>query len=132
MRRAVRLIGAVLAGIVLAFMLIRLAERVVTHYYPLRSVNPTVAELIEQAATMPLPGLLMVLAGYILSSFFGGYLAARLSSHGQETRAAFIVGFFLLLCGIVLFISIPHPLWMALCSGVSFLLFSWLGGRLGR
>lgn len=132
MRRSVRLIGAVLAGIVLAFMVIRLSERVVTHFYPLRNSNPTVAELIEQAATMPLRGLLMVLAGYILSSFFGGYLAARLSPAGHETRAAFIVGFFLLLCGIVLFISIPHPWWMALCSGVSFMFFSWLGGRLAR
>lgn len=132
MKRSVRLIGAVLAGIAIAFMVIRLAECLVTYYYPLRSVNPTVAELIEQADTMPLRGLLMVLAGHVLSSFFGGYMAARLSLKGQETRAAFIVGFFLLLCGIVLFISIPHPLWLALCSGASFLLFSWLGGRVGR
>jgi len=132
MRATVRLIFAVLAGIILAFCVIKLSESVVSHYYPINSLQPTIKDLIEQAATMPLPGLLMVLAGYILSSFFGGYLAARLSPEGKKERGAFIVGFFLLLSGIVMFISIPHPLWLALSSGVSFLLFSWLGGRVAR
>ena len=129
MRSTVRLIFASIAGIVLAFFVIKWTERIVSHYYPINTLNPTFKDLIEQARTMPLNGLLIVLTGYIVSSFMGGYLAARLSPLGKKQLGAFVVGFFLLLSGIVMFISIPHPIWLTLASCVSYLGFSYLGGK---
>jgi hypothetical protein len=129
MRNTIRLILASIAGIILSFFVIKGAEGIVAKYYPLNTLNPTIKDLIEQAKTMPTKGLLMVLAGYIVSSFMGGYLAARLSPEGKKQLGAFVVGFFLLLSGIVMFISIPHPLWLTIASCVSYLAFSYLGGK---
>lgn len=129
MKNNVRLIVASIAGIILAFFVIKGTESIVAKYYPMNTLHPTIKDLIEQARTMPTKGLLMVLAGYIVSSFMGAYLAARLSPEGKKQLAAFVVGFFLLLSGIVMFISIPHPIWLAVASCISYLAFSYLGGK---
>ena len=129
MRDIVKTIFASIFGIILSFVVIVQAERIISKYYPLNTLNPSIEDVIEQAKTMPLKGLLMVLLGYIVSSFMGGYLAARFSPSSKKTLAAFSVGFFLLMSGIVLFISIPRPLWLSIASCVSFIAFSYLGGR---
>lgn len=129
MKDNLKLISASILGIILAFIVIKWSETIVAKFYPLNTLNPSVDDIIQQAQTMPVKGLLMVLIGYILSSFIGGYVASRLSPQGKKKVAAFSVGFFLLLSGIVLFISIPHPLWLSLSSCVVYLLFSYIGGK---
>ena len=69
---------------------------------------------------------LIFISGHALSSFFGSYLASRIAPHNYKLISGFIIGFFLLLGGIVLFFSINFPLWVGISTCISYLLFSFL------
>jgi type IV secretory pathway TrbL component len=129
-RVILRLIAAILAGIIVSFCVIVLFEGINAKFYPSEHINPTIEQMAEQLRSLPMQAFLIVLFGYIISSFFGGYTAARIAPNTRKEIAAFTVGFFLLLSGIVNFFSIPHPTWLTISSCVSFILFSYLGGKL--
>ena len=125
-----KLVLSVLAGIGVAFCVIYLCEGLNAKLYPSHSYNPSPEEMIAEIKTLPIQAFLLILTGYILSSFFGAYLASRLAPTPRKLYAGLAVGFFLLLGGIVNFISLPHPLWLSVSSTISFLLFSYIGARI--
>ncbi|MBL7765168.1 MAG: hypothetical protein JNJ58_03670 [Chitinophagaceae bacterium] len=128
MHPILKLVLGIVAGVIVSFCVISLVESLSAKLYPMKTLTPSIEQIIAEMKTLPLAAYLLVLGGYVLSSFFGGYTAARIASAERKIIAALTVGFVLLLGGIVLFITLPHPLWMSILSSISFLFFAWLGG----
>ena len=123
------ILGAVL-GILISMFVIMLFDSLNAKLYPSSERNPTMKDFISGIQNLPIGAFVLIFTGYTLSSFFGGYTAARIAPNGKKVLASFCVGFFLLLGGIVYFISIPHPWILSISTSISFLVFSYLGGRL--
>ena len=130
MHPLLRLTLAIIAGIVISFFVIVLFEGLNAKLYPSKILHPTIQEIILEMKGLPIQAFLIVLLGYILSSFMGGYLAARIAYDKHKLYAGLTVGFVLLLGGIVNFVSIPHPLWVSISACLSFILFAYLGSRM--
>ncbi len=130
MKNTIRTVLASILGIIIAFMVIKLTERLSAYLFPAPHPQPTIQQYIDYVQQAPLALFLINLLGYKISSFLGAYTAARIAHPPYKMRSAMIVGFMLLLAGIVLFISIPHPHWVALSSCVSFILYSYMAGRI--
>lgn len=123
-----RRIAAVVAGLAGAVVLIMAVQAVGTWLYP----PPPGADLTDPdalaalVAEMPLGALLMVEASYAAGSLGGGAVA-RLAAPGQTTRAAVVVGGLLTLAGFANLAAIPHPLWFAVLSTVTYVPCAVLG-----
>ena len=117
---------AVLLGIILSFMVIILFENIMSKYWASPITNPSIAEYENMIKHTSTKVFLIFISGHALSSFFGSYLASRIAPHNYKLISGFIIGFFLLLGGIVLFFSINFPLWVGISTCISYLLFSFL------
>lgn len=124
-----RLVLAVMSGIAIACMVIGLIDTLNSHLYPSTILHPSMYEQAELIAHSPVSEFLLVLLGYILSSFFGGYTSARIAPQPKKLISGLFVGFFLLLCGIFYFILFEQPTWFVVSSCMSYLLFAFLGAK---
>lgn len=131
MRQGIRTAVGVVAGIVVAWLVIVLSQLLSAALYPpppgTDLTDPAVlADFINAA---PVTAMACVIAGYALAALLGGWVAARLARPHPRT-AAMIVGGMVLLGVVLNFAMIPHPTWM-LFSGVLLPLpMAWLGTRL--
>lgn len=116
----------VAVGIVVAMIVVSLFSSLSRQYYPSSAINPSWTEYIEDIKTLPLSGFLLTLGGYISSTFFGAYVAARIAPSPNKAVSAGSVGFFMVLVAIVLFFALPHPIWFVVACMLSFVLFSFL------
>lgn len=132
MHPIIRTVLAIIVGIIISLCVILLTESVASRYFPAKSMNPTIAEMEESIRTAPFIAMLIFLAGHSLSSFFGAYTAARIAPDNKKFIAGITVGFFLLLGGLVNFISIRHPLWLAAGCCISYLLFCFIAIYIAR
>ena len=133
MRQGLRTAVGVVAGIVVAWLMITLSQLLSAALYP----PPPGTDLTDPAAladfinTAPVTAMACVIAGYALAALSGGWVAARISL-GHPRLAALIVGALVLLGVILNYTMIPHPTWM-LVSGVLLPVpMAWLGTRLAR
>ncbi len=124
-----KLVLAVVTGIAVACMVIGLVDIINSHFYPSSILHPTLPEQAAMIARSPVSEFFLVLAGYMLSAFFGAYTAARMAPAPKKLISALFVGFFLFLCGIFYFILIPQPVWFCVSSGIAYFLFAYLGGK---
>lgn len=113
-------------------MVIILTENISSKYYPANKANPSIAEYEYMIATAPFFALILFVVGHALSSFFGSYVAARIAPKEYKLLSGFTIGFFLLLGGIVLFISIRFPLWMGISTCCLYLLSSLLAIKIAK
>ncbi len=111
---------AIIVGIIIAICVIVLTESIASRFFPAQIANPTIPELEENIRTAPLAAMLIFLAGHALSSFFGAFTAARIAPENKKFMAGVTVSFFLLLGGLVNFISIAHPLWLVVSVCLSY------------
>jgi hypothetical protein len=125
-----RIIIALLLGIFISFCVILLADSINVALYPSKHISPTFDEMQKEINTLPWTAFLIVSIGYMLSSFFGAYIAARISPEKYKLVVAMTIGFFLLLGGIVYSIAFPNPLWLSITSCISFMVFAYAGGKL--
>jgi hypothetical protein len=132
MHPLVKLVLGIVLGLVLSFFVITLFEGWMSHSYPMNVKNPGNQEYLDAMKTMPVNAFLILIAGYMVSSFFGGYVAARISPEPYKIYASATVGFLLLLGGLMIFITIPHPLWVAATSCISYMLFALLAGKIAK
>ena len=79
-------------------------------------------------ATIPATGFLIVLAAHLGQSFFGGLVAALLSSDSPRVMAL-IIGVLSLIGGVVNLIDLPHPAWMWV-EVPGYLLVAWFAASL--
>ena len=131
MRQGLRTAVGVVAGIVVAWLVIVLSQLLSAALYPpppgTDLTDPAVlADFINAA---PVTAMGCVIAGYALAALLGGWVAARIS-RAHPRIAAMIVGALVLLGVVLNYTMIPHPTWM-LASGVLLTLpMAWLGARL--
>jgi pimeloyl-ACP methyl ester carboxylesterase len=128
--KALRHIGAVIAGLIVAFALVAGAEGIVHVLYP--PPPGTNMEDFEQVkrfiATLPLPAYLLVLAGWLIGTFVAAWLAAKIA---RNPIAGYIVGALLLAAGIFNAIKIPQPVWFSIASFVIYVGATIGGARAG-
>ena len=113
MRRVV----AVLAGIVVAFVLIAVVDNLGHRLYPLTGM-PAVDDRVamrEYIRGMAPGAKAFAVLAWLLAAFCGPYLAARLS-RGDGWLAGMVVGGVVLAAVVANLVMLPHPLWMNLAG----------------
>ena len=89
--------------------------------------NPDdVAAIMTQA---PFLAMLGVEISYAAGAFLGGAIVATIASH-RAVAFALGLGALLTVFNITNLVSIPHPLWMAILTTITFVPLTWLGARL--
>jgi hypothetical protein len=125
-----RRIGAVVVGLIVAFLLVAGAEGIAHKIYP----PPPGANMNDMAqvkafvATLPLSALLVVLAGWMIATFVATWLAAKMA---QTSITGYIVGGILLMAGIANAFIIPQPIWFSIASIVIYIGATLVGARAG-
>ena len=125
-----RTILGILAGLVLAWLVMSLAEfgSLALHRPPpgLDLRNPEALALHIAAA--PWSAMLLVLVGWVLGAFVGAFVAARIARHRRT--AALMIGALVVLGVIANNMMIPHPLWMTVAGIALPIPAAWLAARL--
>jgi pimeloyl-ACP methyl ester carboxylesterase len=80
-------------------------------------------------SALPAAALVIVLAGHLIGTLFGAWLAARLAGRRPPILAAVVAAVFLL-AGIANLVSIPHPLWFAALDVLTYPTAGFLAWRL--
>jgi hypothetical protein len=127
-----RKILAVVAGVILAGI-ITYAVQAIGHqvYPPPENLDTKNMEAMKAyVATLPMGALLFVLLSYIVGSFAGGWLAAKIARTSQ-LHVPLTVGGVQLFFGLINLVMIPHPMWFAIASVIVFLPAAYFGGKLG-
>jgi hypothetical protein len=125
-----RRIGAVIAGMIVAFLLVAGAEGIAHKIYPPPPGTnmQDMAQMKAFVATLPLSALLVVLTGWLIATFVATWLAARIAG---TPVPGYIVGALLLCAGIANAFIIPQPVWFSIASIVIYLGATWVGARAG-
>ncbi len=115
MRSALRSIAAVVAGFVVASIVMMLVESINGHFY-----YPGLAKAAEGVkdrealrvllANAPVGALLVVIAGWALGGLAGGWVTAKLSPQAT-TWPNVVLGAFLTLAGVANNLMLPPPVW---------------------
>ncbi|MEZ5046560.1 MAG: hypothetical protein R2831_06175 [Chitinophagaceae bacterium] len=132
MHEKIKTAFAIILGIVIAMMCIALFDKVNQHYFPSNKLNPTLKELIDDIQNLPTKAYWLMFAGYMFSTFFGAYAASRVAPQVYKKLSAFAIGFFLLIGGIVYFISIPQPAWYSILTSIGFLVMPYFAFKAQR
>ncbi len=130
MHPIIKTVLAIIIGVIIAMCVVVLTETVAEKYFPAHSLNPTVEEREEMIRTAPIVAMLIFMIGHGLSSFFGSYIAARIAPDNKKWMAGLTVAFVLFLGALVLFISIQHPLWLAIGTCASYIVFALIAIRI--
>jgi hypothetical protein len=128
--KIVRGIGAVIAGMIVSFLLVLGAEAISHRIYPPPpGMNmQDMAKVKAYVATLPMSVLLIVLTGHLIATFVATWTAAKIA---RGPIAGFIVGALLLAAGIVNAFMIPQPVWFSIASFVIYISATWAGVRAG-
>jgi hypothetical protein len=129
-RAILRRIGAVIAGLIVAFALVSAAEGIVHKLYP--PPPGTNMQDMDQVkafvASLPVTPLLIVLVGWLIATFVATWVAAKIA---RNPIPAYIVGGLLLCAGIANAFIIPQPIWFSIASFVIYIGATWVGARAG-
>ena len=133
MRSVLRSIGAVLVGFVAASAVMMLVEFANGHllYPDLGRAAAGVRdqhEMAELMAKAPAGAMVVVLVGWILGSFVGGWVATRVAGR-SSMRPGIVVGGLLTLAGVANNLMIPPPLWFWVAGLAVMLPLAWLGAK---
>lgn len=115
---------------VVAFVLVLGGESISHQIYPPSpGMNRRdMAQVKAFVATLPMPALLIVLAGHLIATFVATWTAAKIA---RGPIAGFIAGALLLAAGIVIAFTIPQPVWFSIASFVIYIGATWVGARAG-
>lgn len=125
-----RRIGGGIAGLMVAWLIVSMAEAGVHKLYPTpRGFDQNdLAQMRQFVATLPANAFLLVLAGWLVGTLFGTWLAARV---GQSRTPAYVVGALLLAAGVANSVLIPQPIWFSALSFVVYIAATLAGARMG-
>lgn len=134
--RILRSVTAVVLGFVAASAVMMLVEslngRVLYPELAKAAEGVTDREAIRALfAAAPVGALLVVIGGWILGSFAGGWVAARVAGRAG-TRHGLVLGLLLTLAGIANNLMLPPPLWFWIAGLVVMLPAAWTGARFAR
>lgn len=134
--RILRSVTAVVLGFVAASAVMMLVEslngRVLYPELAKAAEGVTDREAIRALfAAAPVGALLVVIGGWILGSFAGGWVAARVAGRAG-TRHGLVLGLLLTLAGVANNLMLPPPLWFWIAGLVVMLPAAWTGARFAR
>lgn len=130
MRAVIRSVLAVLAGSMVAGMLIAVVE-MIGHlvYPPPPGIDPTDPESLRTVMeSLAVGALIAVLLAWAIGTFAGAWLAARVAGRAGSAHGM-VVGLLMLAAGVANMLTIPHPIWFWFLGVGVFPLAAWLGGR---
>ena len=128
-KRIISLIVGLIAGIMVIMMVQGLSHLL----FPLaEGVRQNSIEAMKNSIkNLPVEALLFVILSYSLGSFTGGLVNALIFPDGKYLFPA-IIGFVLMIFGIINMIIIPHPLWFWIASLIIYIPSALLGAKLRR
>lgn len=129
--KTLKRIAAVFLGLMLAFVVIILFEKV-SHGQMVvpDGVDPNTPEgAAELIGNAPMSALMWVVGGYFFGTFLGALLA-QFISNGAKPVSAWITGGILLVLTILNLYAVPHPLWMVASSIAVVIAATFLGGKI--
>ena len=130
MNPAVRSSLAVLVGAAVAFSLVAVIESLGQLVYPappgMDFSNPE--QLRDYVRRVPLGALLIVLAAWVIATFTGGLVAARIAK-ARPVLFAGIVGALVLAATIANLLTLPHPAWFVVTGIAGILLATYAAGK---
>ena len=131
MRPGLRTVGAIVAGIVTAYVLIIVAEVMTSRLYPMPAgLTPANDDAMRSwIQQLPAGAFALVLCGWALGAFAGGFVSAKIE-HRPSAEHAIIVGALLLCASVLNMVRIPHPLWMWIGAFVLIVPAAYMGARL--
>lgn len=123
---------AVIAGVVVAVLLVSLSDALVARLYPLPAGTEIsdVEGLPVVIEAMPIGAMLMLVTGWALAAGIGAFVAVRLSE-GRPAGVGLIVAGVILLATVANLVMLPHPVWMWPAALLLVPLFGWVGARAG-
>lgn len=123
----------VLAGIISAFILIFLVEKVGHSIFPVaENIDFGDKEAMKKIIdTMSFGALLTVIIAYAIGSFGGGFVCALISEN-NKIRYSVITGIILLIFGLINLFMIPHPVWFMIVNVLVYIPFAFFGGKSGE
>ena len=123
-----RKVLGVIAGVLLAFLVIWIAESGIAYVGGPVGIDPSGDPAAYMSAMSP-QALAGVLLGYLAAALFGGFTAARIA---RETWAAWTVAGLLLVATIANVLMLPHPMWFTVSAFVLIAAGGWFGGLMAR
>lgn len=128
-----KLLGVV-AGVIVAFLLIAVIETIGTTIYPLPSELESMesaasAALVAAMAEVPLPAKMLMVAGWLVGTLGGAWLALRIS---DWRWSGWIVAALVIAVGLANIMLLPLPYWMQASAVAMPLAGGWLAVRLHR
>jgi hypothetical protein len=134
MRSALSSIGAVIAGFIVASIVMMIIETING-----RVLFPDLAKAAEGVtdreqirvlfAKAPIGALLVVIVGWILGGIAGGWTTGRLAARSTLTHGL-VLGVLLTLAGVANNLMLPPPLWFWVASLVVFMPAAYFGASL--
>ena len=135
MNQRVRSILGVVAGFIAASAVMMVFEAINGHViYP--ELGQAAAKVKDPGqmralmATVPAGAMAVVLAGWAVGAFVGGWVAQRIG-RGDAGRSGVVLGILLTAAGIANNLMIPPPLWFWVAGMLVLLPGAWLGARAG-
>jgi hypothetical protein len=130
MRSPLRVVGAIVGGIVAAYVVIMLAEVLTSRIYRMPAgVSPANSDAMKAwIQQLPTPAFALVLIGWALGAFAGGVVAAKVD-RTSGVRDAIILGVLLLAASVSNMMNIPHPIWMWVGAFALIVPAAYLGAR---
>ena len=117
----------VIAGIVVAFLIVAASDWVGSALFPLRDVVAADPDaLAAYIAEMPIAAKLIIASGWLVAPLAGAWLCLRIA---DWRPGGWIVAAVFLVAGLVNQFALPHPLWMQVCAVVLPLIGGWLAQR---
>jgi len=125
-------IAAGVAGVIVAFFVVWLVEKIGHSVYPLPpDLNFADKEAMRAYIdTVPLGALLFVAGAWFLGAL-GGTVTACTVGDAKPVTYAMVVGGLMLLATAANLIMIPHPAWFSITGVVGILIATWLGMTIG-
>ena len=104
---------AVLAGLIVGYVIITVFETVSTLVYPLPpGVDPMDIEALRAIVDLiPAGAFVFIIAGWGVGAFAGSWLAGRIATR-QKAPHGLVVTVLLTLGGLFTLLTIPHPVWV--------------------
>ena len=87
------------------------------------------AAMIAYIAGVPIGAKLLVVAGWMISAFVAGLVAALIAPEGSGRTMAIVAGSFLMLGGIMNIVMVPHPIWMMIVGLLQYIPLAHLGAK---
>ncbi|MDG1738077.1 MAG: hypothetical protein P8L68_00650 [Paracoccaceae bacterium] len=87
------------------------------------------AVMIAYIAGVPIGAKLLVVAGWMVSAFVAGLVAALIAPEGSGRTMAIVAGGILMLGGIMNIVMIPHPIWMMIIGLLQYIPLAHLGAK---